>query len=102
MPNRWNIPPPLEQEVLARDKNCVYCGGPATTWEHIVNDARIVTRENIARCCGPCNSSKGTKDLTVWLESKYCETKGITKDTVAEVVRGALLKKQPGSYLNIF
>src|SRR6202030_4548670 len=77
--------------VLARDKNCVYFGGAPTTWEHIVNDARIVTRQNIARCCGPCNSSKGTKDLAVWLQSTYCKTKGITKETVAEVVRRALL-----------
>lgn len=33
------------------------------TWEHIINDASIVTRENIALCCVACNSSKGTKRL---------------------------------------
>jgi hypothetical protein len=94
MANRWNIPPSLEQQVLARDKNCVYCGGPATTWEHIVNDARIVTRENIARCCGSCNSSKSVKDLAVWLQSEYCKAKGITKETVAGVVRRALARRR--------
>jgi hypothetical protein len=57
------------------------------TWEHIVNDARIVNRENIARCCSACNSSKGIKKLSDWLESAYCGRRGITRDTVAEVVK---------------
>jgi hypothetical protein len=58
--NRWNIPAWLEAEVLARDLRCVYCGvafavgGPSRrhrpSWEHIINDAQIVSRENIARC----------------------------------------------------
>jgi hypothetical protein len=34
------------------------------TWEHIINDACIVTRKNIARCCVSCNSSIGTKKLS--------------------------------------
>lgn len=54
----------------SRDKNCVYCGiemlesvsrgssrKNVATWEHIINDASIVTRENIALCCADCNSS---------------------------------------------
>jgi hypothetical protein len=57
------------------------------TWEHIINDARIITRENIARCCASCNASKGAKPLSVWLESAYCKNRGITKDSVADVVR---------------
>jgi 5-methylcytosine-specific restriction endonuclease McrA len=99
--NSWNIPDWLESEVKNRDRNCVYCrvefgSSNATkksiaTWEHIVNDARIVTRENIARCCFSCNSSKGTKTLADWLESDYCKKRGITKETVAEVVRTALV-----------
>jgi hypothetical protein len=101
--NRWNILPQLEEEILARDMVCIYCGVdfslPATTrgarpsWEHIVNDARIITRENIARCCMSCNASKGTKDIAAWLLSKYCQRKGIGKDTVADVVRNALIGK---------
>ncbi len=100
--NRWKIPAWLEAEVRARDVRCVYCGVVFTsptagtrrtvaTWEHIVNDARIVTRANIARCCGSCNASKGTKDLVAWLSSPYCHKRGITEDTVAEVVRRAIL-----------
>jgi hypothetical protein len=98
--NRWNIPNWLEQEVIERDRCCIYCGvefrplNPTKksrpTWEHIVNDARIVSRENIARCCSSCNASKGAKELAVWLESAYCQKRGITRQTIAEVAKAAL------------
>jgi hypothetical protein len=101
--NRWGIPAWLEEEVKNRDKACIYCGiqiieqmpqgGPrkaVATWEHIINDATIVTRENIARCCSACNSSKGTKKLSNWMKSNYCKKRGINKDTVAEIVKQAL------------
>lgn len=98
--NRWNIPEWLEREVINRDSCCVYCSvdfgsnsdsrKSNPTWEHIVNDARIVTIENIARCCFSCNASKGAKELSVWLESKYCKSNGITRETVSKVVRQAL------------
>jgi len=95
--NRWNIPVWLEQEVKQRDKSCVYCGvvfgvENRPSWEHIVNDARIVTRENISLCCRACNSSKGVKPLEVWLESEYCKRRGISRDMVADVVKAALMK----------
>jgi hypothetical protein len=63
------------------------------TWEHIINDIRINGPENIALCCGSCNASKGTKQLTDWLSSKYCLAKGINKDNVANVVKD-FLKRQ--------
>jgi hypothetical protein len=101
--NNWGIPDWLAKEVKERDKTCVYCrvqmlekmpaAGPrktVATWEHIINDASIISRENIARCCVACNSSKGTKNLSDWLKSKYCEKRGINKDTVAEIVKKAL------------
>ena len=101
--NRWGIPAWLEREVKDRDKACIYCGiqmiekmptsGPRSavaTWEHIINDASIVTRENIARCCFSCNASKGTKSLSDWMKSNYCKKRGINKDTVAEIVKQAL------------
>ena len=100
--NRWNIPDWLEQEIIRRDKSCIYCGvvfglsndrgGDRPSWEHIVNDARIVTRENISLCCRSCNSSKGVKPLEVWLESAYCKRRGISRETVAEVVKGSTHK----------
>jgi hypothetical protein len=99
--NKWNIPDWLETEVKDRDRHCIYCrvefgsfmktGKSRATWEHIVNDARIVNRGNIARCCVSCNSSKGTKRLSEWLESDYCKKRGITRDTVADVVKRALV-----------
>src|SRR5450631_216622 len=99
--NRWNIPDLLEREVVERDRACVYCrtefATPTrnrkamATWEHIVNDARIITRENIARCCATCNASKGAKPLSIWLDSPYCKKRGITKDLVADVVRRHLV-----------
>lgn len=101
--NRWSIPDWLEEEVKARDQTCVYCGvrmiaqmpvrgsrKAVATWEHIINDAGIVTRENIARCCVACNASKGSKKLSDWIQSTYCKESGINKDTVAVVVKEAL------------
>jgi hypothetical protein len=101
--NRWGIPDWLEEEVKVRDKFCVYCGvqlveqtpqdgtrKTVATWEHIINDANIITRENIARCCAACNSSKGTKPLSDWMQSNYCKKRSINKNTVAEVVKKAL------------
>ena len=100
--NNWNIPEWLEKEVLARDKICVYCGvqfgsskesrKTQASWDHIINDASIITRENIARCCIACNSSKGIKKLSEWINSKYCKNKGININTVAGVVKEALNK----------
>ena len=98
--NRWRIPAWLEREVVERDRHCVYCGvafvpgNPSRrskpSWEHIVNDVRIVTRENIARCCLSCNASKGARDLQIWLESEYCKCRRITAESVADVVKAAL------------
>ena len=101
--NQWNIPEWLEQEVRERDKVCIYCGiemiekvprgrsrKHAATWEHIVNDQTIITKENIARCCSSCNASKGTKKLSDWIDSAYCIRKGINRNTVADVVKDAL------------
>ncbi len=101
--NQWNIPDWLELEVRARDVRCIYCGvemlasadadgrrARVATWEHIINDARIITRENIALCCTACNASKGTKRLGEWLKSTYCKGRGITADTIARVAVAAL------------
>ncbi len=100
--NIWNIPEWLEKEVLARDKVCVYCGvkfgslkesrKTQASWEHIINNASIITRENIARCCVACNSSKGTKKLSDWINSNYCKNKNINMNTVANIIKDALNK----------
>jgi hypothetical protein len=105
--NRWNIPLALELEVAARDLHCVYCGvsflqsdapyRQRPSWEHITNDVNIVTRSNIARCCISCNASKGAKLLKHWLGSRYCERRGISASTVAQVVRDALIDDEPNA-----
>ena len=98
--NRWNIPQRLEAEVRTRDTACIYCGvvfgsidghGSRASWEHIVNDARIITPENIALCCRSGNSSKGARLLADWIDSPYCKRRGIDRETVAETVKKALL-----------
>jgi hypothetical protein len=104
--NRWGIPQILESEVLARDARCIYCGadfhelsatrGGRPSWEHIVNDASIVTPENIARCCISCNASKGAKPLRAWLATAYCRRRGISEETIAEVARSALSRDPQG------
>ena len=101
--NKWGIPDWLEKQVRARDIDCVYCGvrmldaapkdgsrKAVATWEHIINDASIITPDNIALCCASCNSSKGAKSLHDWLLSPYCKNHGINRDTVADVVRKSL------------
>jgi hypothetical protein len=111
--NRWNIPSWLEKEVIERDKRCVYCGiklirnsrrkssrKGVASWEHIINDAKITTRENIALCCVPCNSSKGTKALSDWINSAYCKSSGINIKTVSLIVRRAL-KNAPIKHVDL-
>ncbi len=100
MANNWNIPAWLEQEVRERDKACVYCGNEfrshnestkaSASWEHIINDASMVTRENICLCCRGCNASKGQKPLSVWLQSSYCAARGITPETVSPIIKQAI------------
>ena len=104
MPNNWNIPSQLEREIRERDKVRVYCGieftpakiskKPAASWEHIINDAKIITRENITLCCCGCNSSKGQKQLSIWLESKYCKGKDISPESVAPIIKQAIANGQ--------
>ncbi|MEA3406131.1 MAG: HNH endonuclease [Pseudomonadota bacterium] len=104
MANKWNIPDWLEKDVRERDKVCVYCSCEFTeykicrktsaSWEHIINDVKIITPENIALCCCGCNASKGQKQLSVWLQTPYCKERGISQDTVAQVVMQAIKNGQ--------
>ena len=101
MANKWGIPTDIENYVLQRDKTCVYCGVKfdntrskfKPSWEHIVNDIRINGRDNIALCCVSCNASKGAKELELWLTTSYCKNKNITNETIAKVVKAALINK---------
>ena len=100
MANRWGITKHVEDSVKKRDTHCVYCGveikkNPESrkqkqSWEHIVNDIRINSIDNISLCCMSCNASKGAKLLEVWLQTEYCKRNGITEDSVAKVVKDAI------------
>ena len=100
--NKWGIPKALEQEVRARDSDCVYCGvrlkeptrtgnrKQNATWEHFDNDRwndQSIMPINVALACTACNSSKGTKPLREWLASPYCKARNINEETVATVVK---------------
>lgn len=97
---RWNIPREMALAVLARDICCVYCGrefgepqdrrAAWPSWEHIVNDVDLVNLENIALCCVGCNASKGTRELSAWLNSRYCRMGGIGVKSMAPVALAAL------------
>ena len=65
------------------------CSGQLTR-EHIVNDAKIVTHDNIALCCIGCNASKGAKTLEQWSASRYCKDRQISAQSVSPVVQAAL------------
>jgi 5-methylcytosine-specific restriction endonuclease McrA len=97
MANNWGIPKVIEKFVLERDQLCVYCGAEFSSerkrkrsWEHIVNDVSISTLENIALCCVGCNASKGAKLLQDLIESSNAKKRGITRETLSEVILKAL------------
>jgi 5-methylcytosine-specific restriction endonuclease McrA len=47
---------------------CVYCGDPATTWDHVIPRRRGGTDDpgNLVPACKPCNSSKCDLLLSEW------------------------------------
>jgi hypothetical protein len=59
-------------------------------------EARVKARENIVLCCIGCTASKGAKTPTAWLQSSYCQRRGISKRSVADVVRAALAPSGSG------
>jgi hypothetical protein len=98
--NKWGIPEKIEKTFLLRDKQCVYCQvlfskkarKTTASWEHIINDIRITSLENIALCCVSCNASKSTKSLKEWFKTNYCIDNNINENTVAQVVKNHILK----------
>ena len=105
----WGIPDQLVEKVKKRDKLCAYCsvklnkspGCDKSTLEHIVNPKsdKPTPEENsewnIVMCCSSCNSSKGAKKLSIWLNSDYCKKKKITLKTIRNKVVSRLLRKTP-------
>lgn len=82
IPNAVPTAPEL-QEVLVffgmtdSNKSCVYCGVPATDWDHLRPLVRLKRPtgflnepRNIVPACGPCNQSKSGADWQKWITSK--------------------------------
>jgi len=109
MSNKFHIPEQELKRIRLRDKMCVHCGksmvypfDPAqsansATIEHLSPDPPFywehgMKADNIAICCGACNSSRGAKQLSEWFETRYCLEKGIRVDTVADPVKKYLLQ----------
>ena len=103
MSNNFGIPEAEESVIRERDKNCVYCGKAmipfdssryldSATIEHLSPTRPFywnegMTADNIAICCGACNSSRGAKQLSDWFQTSYCAEKGICATSVAEPVK---------------
>lgn len=49
---------------------CVYCGGEATTRDHVIPRGRPGwdAPDNVVLACQPCNASKGPRTPEEWLE----------------------------------
>lgn len=48
---------------------CVYCGGPASGYDHVIPRGRPGWEdpENVVPCCRSCNTSKGPRTPDEWL-----------------------------------
>jgi hypothetical protein len=56
------------------DLNCVFCGAPGETWDHLVGlvkngELRGYGHQigNLVPCCKECNSKKGSKNLSIFI-----------------------------------
>lgn len=76
----------LNQDV--NELNCVYCGGVATTWDHLINlvqqrkangDGHRI--RNLVPCCATCNSSKGGTPFDKWISGYVHARKGAIPGT---------------------
>jgi len=111
MANKFGIPNNELLKIHARDKKCVYCHklminpfdssnySDSATIEHLSpfkpfywNEGMKI--ENIAICCGSCNSSRGSMRVLDWFKTKYCTTRNINANTVADPVKKFLNKQK--------
>jgi hypothetical protein len=111
MSNAFGIPEEVEQEVRNRDKNCVYChkimapcvGDNRCDWatiEHFREEGPFywekgLKQEDLAICCGSCNSSRGRKRLSDWFKTRFCIERNINENTAAKPVKKYIKKTIP-------
>jgi hypothetical protein len=111
MANKFGIPDDELLKIRARDKRCVYCHkemvypyihsrhGDCATIEHLNFDGPFYWEdglqiEDIAICCGSCNSRRGVMKLSDWFRTEYCMDKDINENTVADPVKNYLKRKK--------
>ena len=104
MDNKFGIPEEELKKIQARDKTCVYCPKKMTypysiskhndcaTIEHLNHDGPFYWKdglkaEDIAICCGGCNSSRGKMKLLDWFKTSYCLKRNINENMVTEPVK---------------
>ena len=103
----FGVPSDVLSEIMERDQKCVYCHKKminpynvenrkdSATIEHLSPNPPFHLSEgmqinNIAMCCGSCNSSRGAKTLADWFKSPYCITRNINENNVAAPVKSYL------------
>lgn len=50
--------------------------------------------EDVAYCCGSCNSSRGEKKLMDWFKTEYCLERNINENTVSKTVKEYIKRKR--------
>lgn len=76
IPSREEVDEALQVLGMTYDNRvCVYCGTPATDWDHLrplVRKKRptgyVDNIQNLVPSCGRCNQSKGAADWKAWMQ----------------------------------
>lgn len=109
MSNKYGIPEDVLNKIRARDKKCVYCHkvmifpysranqSNSATIEHFREEGPFYWEkglriEDLAICCGNCNSRRLKNKLLDWFKTDYCIKNNINEKTVAEPVRELIRK----------
>jgi len=109
MSSKYGLPADELLKIRARDTNCVYCSKIMISPWNTSNRRESATIEhlspfqpfymehgmklnNIAICCGSCNSSRGNKPLKDWFGTTYCLRNEINADTVLWPVKEYLVR----------
>ena len=111
MSNKFGIPEEIEQRIRCKDKVCVYClktmiypctGNKQRDWatiEHFREKGPFywkegLKEEDLAICCGSCNSSRGKNKIRDWFKTMYCLNKKINEKTVEQAVKEYIKKNE--------
>lgn len=82
----------LGQDASA-DLSCVYCGTPATSWDHLfplVSDKEPTgyghVVGNLVPACGPCNTAKGNKPWRTFVDGLPAERRDVVRARIERLV----------------